>query len=278
MVEGAPERRLTVIVAIDVAGYSRLMGNDEEGTLAALNAHRDTMMPMMADHGGRLVSQAGDGLLLEFSSVVQAVKCAMEMQAAMAARNAHIPDEKKMAFRMGINLGDVLVAGDDIFGDGVNVAARIEALAEPGGICISRTVRDNVRDRLDIALDDMGDVAVKNIARPVRVFRVLADGQKVSAPAKRPSALKASLATAALVLAVAAAGGAWWWQTSPYPASHANTTPTFSGKPSIAVLPFNNMSGDPGQDHFADGMTEDLITDLSKVSGLFVVARNSSFA
>ncbi len=278
MVEGAPERRLTVIVAIDVAGYSRLMGNDEEGKLAALNAHPDTMMPMMADHGGRLVSQAGDGLLLEFSSVVQAVKCAMEMQAAMAARNAHIPDKKKMAFRMGINLGDVLVDGDDIFGDGVNVAARIEALAEPGGICISRTVRDNVRDRLDVALDDMGDVAVKNIARPVRVFRVLADAQKVSAPAKRPSALKASLATAALVLAVAAAGGAWWWQTSPYPASHANTTPTFSGKPSIAVLPFNNMSGDPGQDHFADGMTEDLITDLSKVSGLFVVARNSSFA
>ena len=224
------------------------------------------------------MSQAGDGLLLEFSSVVQAVKCAMEMQAAMAARNAQIPDEKKVAFRMGINLGNVLVAGADIFGDGVNVAARIEALAEPGGICISRTVRDNVRDRLDIALDDMGDVAVKNIARSERVFRVLADGQKVSAPAKRPSALKASLATAALVLAVAAAGGAWWWQTSPYPASHANTTPTFSGKPSIAVLPFNNMSGDPGQDHFADGMTEDLITDLSKVSGLFVVARNSSFA
>ena len=216
MAEGGAQRRLAAIVAVDVAGYSRLMGADEQGTLAAMTAHRDAMAPLVEAHAGRLVGQAGDGLLFEFPSVVEAVTCSMEMQAAMAERNHEVPEDRKMLYRIGINLGDVLVEGDDIFGDGVNVAARIEALAEPGGICISRTVRDNVRDRMDISLEDLGEVEVKNIVRPVRVFRVLREGETAGKLTVTVRPLWQSLAIAAvLIMAIISGGGAWWWQQQP---------------------------------------------------------------
>ena len=278
MAEAEVTRRLTTIVAVDVAGYSRLMGADETGTLTRLKEHRAVTDPIVEAHGGRIVGTAGDGLLLEFPSVVEAVASAVEVQNIMGERNADLPDDEKMLYRIGINLGDVLADGDDIFGDGVNVAARIEALAEPGGICISRTVRDNVRDRMDIALDDLGEVEVKNIVRPVRVFRVLAEGEAASPV--RATFSKRWLAAAMVVVAGVVAGGLWWWQ--PWvervaPADPAKMAFALPDKPSIAVLPFDNLSADKEQEYFSDGVTEDIITDLSKISGLFVVARNSTF-
>ena len=276
MAEGKTERRLAAIVAIDVAGYSRLMGTDEEGTLATLKAHRAVTDPISRHHGGRIVGTAGDGLLLEFPSVVEAATCAMAIQAVMAERNAEIPDDKKMLYRVGINLGDVLVDGDDIFGDGVNVAARLEGLAEPGGICISRTVRDNVRDRMDINLEDLGEVEVKNITRPVRVFRVLSEGEVASKPPRQIAPWQNYAAAAVIVLAIFA-GGWWWLQPDFEPMDPAKITYELPDKPSIAVLPFDNLSNDKEQEYFADGIADDIITDLSKISGLFVIARHSSF-
>ena len=221
------------------------MGDDEESTLAALNAHRKEFIdPAFAEHHGRIVKLMGDGMLVEFPSVVEAVQCAVEVQRGMAERNADVPDGRKMLLRIGINLGDIIVEGDDIHGNGVNVAARIEALADPGGVCISRAARDQVRDKLDIALEDLGEVEVKNIARPLRIFRVPIDG----APPR---------------VAVQSA-----------PAVEATVLPD---KPSIAVLPFENMSGDPEQEFFADGLTEDILTALSRFRGLFVISRNSAF-
>jgi adenylate cyclase len=235
------ERRLAAILAADVVGFSRLMGADEAATLAALNRHRAELLdPKIAEHKGRVVKRTGDGVLVEFPSVVNAVACAADIQRRMAERNAAVPEERRIAFRVGVNLGDVIVEGDDIFGDGVNVAARLESVARPGGIAISATVRDHIGSRLDLVFEDMGEQALKNIERPVRVFGVLLDGQSSRAS---PAASKAAAA----------------------------------GKPSIAVLPFTNMSGDSEQEYFADGITEDIITDLSKVSGLSVIARNSVF-
>ena len=275
MVEARAERRLAAIVAIDVAGYSRLMGADEEGTLATLKAHRDTTDPIGLAHGGRIVGEAGDGILFEFPSVVEAVSAAVEVQAIMAARNADVSDEKKMLFRIGINLGDVLVDGDNIFGDGVNVAARLETLAPPGGICVSRTVRNQVRDRMGVEFEDLGEIEVKNIARPVKVFRVLRGGEAVKAPKKHFPTKWMFAAAAAVMLVLLIGGGVWWWQLGP--TDPAKMTYKLPDKPSIAVLPFTNLSDDKTQQYFADGMAEDIITDLSKVSGLFVIARNSSF-
>ena len=247
------ERRLAAIFAADVVGYSRLIRADEDGTLAAFRALRaDLIDPIFAAHKGRIVKTMGDGLLVEFASVVGAVRGAAEIQQAMAERNTGVPEDKRIVFRIGVNLGDVVIEGDDIHGDGVNVAARLEGLAEPGGICVSGAVHDQVRDRLEIAFEDMGDQEVKNIDRPVRAWRWLAQapvGQGRAAPDR---------VAQAPTLAV------------PEP-------PPLPDKPSIAVLPFDNMSGDPEQGYFADGITEDIITDLSKVSGLFVIARNSSF-
>jgi adenylate cyclase len=241
MVEERVQRRLAAILATDVAGYSRLMGADEEGTLAQLKAHRrEVIDPTIAAHNGRIVKTTGDGALVEFPSVVDAVRCAIEIQGEMMGRNADVPEDKRLAIRIGINVGDIIIEGEDIYGDGVNVAARLEALAEPGGICISRSTRDQIRDKLDLALEDMGDQTVKNIARPVRVFRI--------------------------VSRAANEGGAQAAPATPQPERR-----------SIAVLPFANMSGDPEQEYFADGMAEDIITSLSKISQLFVVARNSSF-
>ncbi|MEE8245842.1 MAG: adenylate/guanylate cyclase domain-containing protein [Alphaproteobacteria bacterium] len=234
------ERKLAAILAADVVGYSRLMGADEEGTLKALKRHRaEVIEPKVAEHHGRVVKTTGDGILVEFMSVVDAMRCAVEVQGAMAERNHDVPEERRIVFRLGVNLGDVIADEGDIYGDGVNVAARLEGLAEPGGICISRAVRDQVRDKMPLALEDLGEQNVKNIARPVRAFRV------VLAPEPRAGA------AAALEL---------------------------PDKPSIAVLPFANMSGDPEQEYFADGISEDIITELSRFNSLFVIARNSSFA
>ena len=236
------ERKLSAILAADVAGYSRLMGVDEEGTLARLKAHRRELIdPKIKEHRGRIVNTTGDGILIEFPSVFEAVRCAVEVQQGMVARNDDVPEPKRITFRMGINLGDIIIDGDDIHGDGVNVAARLEGLAEPNGICVSRVVRDQVRDKVPFGFEDMGEQQVKNIARPVRVFRI-------AAPViVQPTAL----AKPALAL---------------------------PDKPSIAVLPFQNLSGDPEQEYFADGMVEDIITALSRMRWLFVIARNSSFA
>ena len=230
-------RRLAAILAADVAGYSRLMGADEEATLAALKAiRRELSDPKVNEHHGRIVKTTGDGLLIEFSSVVDAVRCAVEVQRAMAERNTEVPEARRIEFRIGINLGDIILDDDDIYGDGVNIAARLEALAEPGGICVSRVVHDQVRDKLDVVFEDMGEQQVKNIARPVHIWRVrLGAKPAVSAPLALPD------------------------------------------KPSIAVLPFQNMSGDPEQEYFADGMVEEIITALSRIRWLFVIARNSSF-
>jgi adenylate cyclase len=232
------ERKLVAILAGDVVGYSRLMGADEEGTLTTLKAHRHELLdPKTTEHHGRTVKLTGDGALVEFGSLVDAVRCGVEIQNGMARRNADVPWERRIVFRIGINHGDVMVEGDDIYGDGVNVAARLEALAEPGGICLSGTSYDMIQGRLDVPFRDLGFHEVKNIARPVRVW---AWGEG----------------------AVAADGGGRQQR---------------AGRPSVAVLPFTNMSGDAEQEYFADGITEDIITDLSKVSGLFVVARNSAF-
>jgi len=239
----ASVRRLTAILAADVAGYSRLMGTDEEGTHERLKAHRRELVdPKIAEHHGRMVKTTGDGVLVEFPSVVDAVRCADAVQRGMVERNSAIAPEDLIEFRIGINIGDIIAEGEDIFGDGVNVAARLEALAEPGGICVSRVVRDQVRDRLDYTFEDLGEQQVKNIARPVRIYRVRDRAIPTEAPAP----------------------------ASPQPLP-------LPDKPSIAVLPFANLSGDPEQDYFADGMVEEIITALSRIRWLFVIARNSSF-
>ncbi len=233
------ERKLTAILAADVVGYSRLMSRDEEGTLRHLRSHlAELIEPHIAAHRGRIVKRTGDGLLVDFSSAIEAVRCALAVQVGMSDRNRTVPDDSRIEFRIGINLGDVIIEGDDILGDGVNIAARLEAMAEPGGIFVSRAIRDSIRDKLDVGLEDLGERPVKNIPRPVRVFRV------VRAGGARP----------------------------------AVSPPAIPDKPSIAVLPFANMSGDAEQEFFSDGISEDLITDLSKVSALFVIARNSSFS
>ena len=236
------ERRLSAIMATDVVGYSRLMGGNEVGTLTALKQHRAEMIdPCIAKHQGRIVKLTGDGMLVEFPSVVSAVECACHVQREMRGRNADVPQDRRIEFRIGVNLGDVIVDDDDIFGDGVNVAARLEGVAKPGGIAVSSAVRDNIGNKLDLVFEDMGDQDLKNIDLPVRAYNV--------------------------VIVDAA----------PQQADEDGPVMAEADKPSIAVLPFNNMSGDPEQEYFSDGITEDIITDLSKVSGLFVIGRNTSF-
>ena len=243
MAEARVTRKLAAILAADVVGYSRLMGADEEATLRTLNAYREVIDGLVANHRGRVFGGAGDSVIAEFASPVEAVRCAFEIQRDLEKRNAELPEDRKMRFRIGVNLGDVMVDGDDLLGDGVNVAARLEALAEPGGICVSGMIQQSVEAKVDLAFDDMGSQEVKNIARPVRVYRVVMAPDPRADTAPRPQARR-SLAT---------------------------------DKPSIAVLPFVNMSADPEQEYFSDGITEDLITDLAKISGLFVVARNAVF-
>jgi TolB-like protein/class 3 adenylate cyclase len=239
-------RRLAAIFTADVAGYSRLMGADEEGTHERLKAHRrDLIDPKIAEHHGRIVKTTGDGILAEFPSVVDAVRCAAELQRAMIDREAGMPEDRRIRFRIGINLGDVIVEDDDIFGDGVNVAARLEAQAEPGGICITRTVRDQIRDKLAYAFEDLGDQSVKNIARPVRVY-ALRPETVADLPAPKVSPVR--------------------------PISEPAVAPRLS----IVVLPFANLSNDSEQQYFADGITEDLTTDLSRIAGMFVISRSTA--
>jgi TolB-like protein/class 3 adenylate cyclase/Tfp pilus assembly protein PilF len=279
------ERRLAAILAADVVEYSRLMGEDEAGTLAALKRHRTELIdPKVAEHHGRIVKLMGDGALVEFASVVDAVECAVGIQRAMAERNADTLEEKRITFRIGINLGDVIVEGDDIYGGGVNVADRLEKLAEPGGVCISGKVYEEVGGKLQLGFEDLGDRRVKNIAEPVRVYRVLLEpgmAGKVIEAARPRMARHWRLVAAVAILVIAFFGGlAWWrlWAPDLEPASTEKMAFPLPEKPSIAVLPFYNLSGDPGQDHFTDGTTENIITLLSKVPGLFVIARNSTFA
>jgi TolB-like protein/class 3 adenylate cyclase len=244
MSERRVERRLAAILAADVVSYSRLVGEDEEGTLERLKVLRRALIdPKIKEHRGRIVRTIGDGLLVEFASVVDAVRCAVDVQREMGLRNTDVPADRRIEFRIGINLGDIIKDGRDVYGDGVNVAARLEALATPGGICVSRVVRDQVRDKLGFAFDDRGEQQVKNITRPVRVFDVKMTGETMT--------LTPDLA--------------------------ARVPLQLPDKPSIAVLPFQNMSGDPEQEYFADGMVEEIITALSRIRWLFVIARNSSF-
>src|SRR5437660_2497496 len=229
------QRRLAAIVSADVAGYSRLMGRDDSATLAGLKTHRRELIdPKIAEYGGRIVKTTGDGLLLEFPSVVDAVRCAVDVQRGMAERNAGVSPEQRIDFRIGINVGDIIIDGDDIYGDGVNVAARLQGIAEPGGICISSSVREHVLNKVPISFADLGEQSVKNIERPIRVYYVVLEGMSATAG----------------------------------PAAEAS--PELPDKPSVAVLPFVNMSGDPEQEYFADGISEDIITALSKIPQLFV--------
>ncbi|MCL5778945.1 tetratricopeptide repeat protein [Limibaculum sp. FT325] len=273
------ERRLTTILSADVVGYSRLMGEDEAGTLEALKAHRSELIdPAIARHGGRTIKLMGDGALVEFPSVVEAVACAIEVQEAMAERNRDLPDSRAIWFRLGINIGDVIVEDGDIYGDGVNVAARLEALADPGGICISRAVRDQVRDKLSLALEDLGDLTVKNIARPVRAFRISPRDQPRSCDAALRPARSRSIKAAALAISVLIliGGVAALWTQFGAPVFNGGETRA-AAVSGIAVLPFQNMSGDTEQDYFSEGITSDLINDLSRVSGLLVIARSTMF-
>src|SRR5450631_1599365 len=248
MDEARVDRRLAAIMASDIAGYSRLMGIDEEGTLRQLKAHRKELIDLkIIEHRGRIVKTTGDGMLVEFVSVVDAVRYAVDIQRGMAERNANVAPDRRIEFRIGINVGDIISDENDIYGDGVNVAARLEALAEPGGIMVSRNVFDQARDKLSFGFEDMGEQTVKNIARPIGVHRV-------------------SIVADAAPIVVKGAAVA------------ATTEVSTADRPSIAVLPFANMSGDPEQEYFADGISEDIITGLSKLRWFFVIARNSSFA
>ena len=270
------KRRLAAILVADVVGYSRLMGEDEAGTLDALKAHRKELIDAkIAAHEGRIVKLMGDGMLAEFPSVVEAVKCAVAVQLGMAERNAAVAADRRIELRIGINLGDVIVDGDDIYGDGVNVAARLESLAEPGGICVRRTVRNQVRDKLPLSFEDMGEIEVKNIARPIRAFRVLSKPAAATAGKRARFRLKPAIAVGAVVAVIAVGAIAWLQPWAP--GLERPSTERATDQPSIAVLPFDNMSGDPAQDYFSDGITEDLISDLSRISGLFVIARNTMF-
>jgi TolB-like protein len=239
MPEERVQRRLAAILAADVVGYSRLMERDEAGTLAALIERRKTVLePLIARHQGRVIKIMGDGVLVEFTSAVNAVACAVELQQRMAAANAGLADDRRVVLRIGINLGDVIVSGSDLYGDGVNVSARLQALAQPGGVYISGKVHDEIQHKLAIGCEDLGEQKVKNLAQPLRIYRVIAE---------------------------------------PPPANAADKASPLPPRPSIAVLPFANMSGDPEQLYFSDGITEDIITELSRFRGLFVIARNSSF-
>ena len=283
------ERKLTAILCADVCGYSRLMGEDEEATHRTLTSDRKVIDSLIQHHHGRFVNSAGDSVLAEFASVVNAVRCAVEVQSALKKENAELPPERRMEFRVGINLGDVIVDGEQIYGDGVNVAARLESLAEPGGICISGTVHDQVRDKLALSYEDAGEQEVKNIARPVRVWRVLAEPGAGVRPGTRTQRVPRKYlwrgAFSIAGLAIIAATVVFVQHLSLRPPTPSASIPPaqppalpLPDKPSIAVLPFANMSDDPKQEYFSDGITDDLTTALSRLPDLFVIARTSAFA
>jgi len=281
-------RKLTAILSADVAGYSRLMGEDEEATVRTITAYREVMATLIEKHRGRVVDSPGDNLLAEFASVVDAVRCAVETQEELKARNAQLPEKRKMKFRIGINLGDVIQEGERIYGDGVNIGARVEGLAEPGGICISGTVYEHIKNKLALWNEYLGEHAVKNIAEPVRVYKVQME-PGTEAPGvgrEKMTGLRrwrwAAMAVVAVMLVVGVAVAIWNFYLRPSPPSVEVVSEKATGlelpkKPSIAVLPFVNMSGDLEQEYFSDGITEEIITALSKIPRLFVIARNSSF-
>ena len=287
MAEDKVTRKLTTILAADVEGYTRLMRADEEATLKTLGEYREIFDGLIARHEGRVFSTGGDSVLAEFGSAVEAVRCAISCQEEISSRNAELADDRKLIFRMGINVGDVMIRDGDLFGDGVNVAARLEGLADPGGVCISGSVFEQIKHKLSLGFEDMGQQEVKNIAEPVSAYRLVPGQVSVSAAATaaaKPSIKRRwrmpAIAAAAVVL-VAIVGGALWWQ--PWiervdPASLERMAFPLPEKPSIAVLPFDNMSGDTAQGYLADGITESVITALSRIPKLFVISRNATFA
>ncbi len=279
------KRKLAAILHADVKGYSRLMGEDEEATVRTLNAYREVMGVFIKEHRGRVVHGSGDSLLAEFISVVDAVQCAVEIQKELETRNAELSEDRKVEFRIGINLGDVIDEGEDLHGDGVNIAARIEGLAEGGGICISRTAFDQVKKKLTLGFEYLGEHSVKNIDEPVRVYRVLTEPEaagKVLGEKMAPLKQRWKLALAAVVFVIIGAISVTLWNTyfRPPPVEIASVEKMafpLPDKPSIAVLPFDNLSDDPKQGYFSDGLTEQIITNLSKLPNFFVIARNSTF-
>jgi len=285
MAEKGLNRKLAAIFYADVAGYSRLTGADEEGTHKTLSAYLDAVSTLIEGHGGRVLHYAGDAVLAEFASVVVAVSCAAEVQRDLAARNEGLADDRRVQFRIGVNLGDVIVDRDELYGDGVNVAARLESLAEPGGICISRKVLDEVRDKLEVGYEFLGEQSVKNVERPIPVYQVMlapkAAGRIIGEHTTARAAWQQPtvMAAATVVLLALVGGVALWrpWSPAVEPASVERMTFPLPDKPSIAVLPFDNLSQSADQNHLADGITENIITALSQVSSLFVIARNSTF-
>jgi adenylate cyclase len=283
MKQDLPPRKLTVILHADVAGYSRLVREHEEATVRTLNAYREAIDSLIATHHGRVFGTAGDSVVAEFASPVSAVRCAVEIQQSLEKKNTQLPEGQGMQFRIGVNLGDVLVEGDNLLGDGVNVAARLEGLAEPGGICIAANVFEQVENKLPLGYADLGEQEVKNIAKPVRVYKVLvtseAVGKVIDAPTPKRHPWKWLSAAGLAVLASVTMVLLWQqpWKPTVEPESTTVAAPRVSNKPAIAVLPFNNMSDDPKQEYLAEGIADDLITDLTKLSGLIVVARDSSY-
>jgi len=284
MTEERAKRKLTAIFSADVKGYSRLMREDELATVETLKKYREVMTSLIQEYRGRVVDAPGDNVLAEFSSVVDAVECAVKIQEELKASNAELPENRRMEFRIGINLGDVIEEGDRIYGDGVNIAARLEALADPGGICISKTAFDQIETKLPLGYEYLGEQTVKNIAKPVEVYRVLTEpeaaGKVVEGKRPRPVQWRWTALAIAAVLVVGAAVTIRRFYSRPppmEPASLEKMAFPLPDKPSIAVLPFANMSGDPNQEYFSDGITEEIITALSKVPRLFVIARNSTF-
>jgi adenylate cyclase len=279
--ESLINRRLSAILAADIAGYSRLMHADEPATVRDLKAHQSAILPLIGRHGGRIIDTAGDGILAEFPSVIGATECAVELQSVMAERNERVPEGRRMLFRIGINLGDVIHDESRIYGDGINIAARLEALAEPGGVLVSSTVYDHVRGKLPFTFEDAGEQQLKNIEQPVRTYRVMIPGAAFTsgaAPLSRtatPDRRRRIVLGLAALLILLATGGIWWVSSRRFLSQPADGTQ--APRLSIVVLPFTNLSGDPNQDYFADGVTEDLTTDLSRLAGGFVISRNTAF-
>ena len=284
MVDNQVQRKLTAILSADVKGYSKLMGDDDESTVTTITVYRIIISEYINKNQGRVVDTPGDNILAEFGSALNAINSAIEIQRTLETENSKLPDNRRMVFRIGINLGDILHKDERIYGDGVNVAARIESLADPGGICISRGVYDQVKNKVRQGFEYLGEHAVKNITEPVRIYRVLLapedEGRVIGEPAARSAKMNRPIVVAIAMILVASALLLWVYYPWPHEkrlASEEQTPPPNSEKASIAVLPFNNMSDDPQQEYFSDGISEDLITDLSKISGLIVIARNSSF-
>jgi adenylate cyclase len=279
--EPSIQRRLAAILAADIAGYSRLMHEDEPATVRDLKAHQSVILPLIGRHGGRIIDTAGDGIMAEFPSVIGATACAVEIQTVMAERNAGVPESRRMRFRIGINLGDVIHDETRIYGDGINIAARLEALAQPGGVLVSNTVYDQVRSKLPFTFEDVGERQVKNIEQPVRMYQLHIPGASSKAVAtlvRRPALTDRRrwiVWGLAAFLVLFGAGGAWWMGSPFFPSHPADRTE--APRLSIVVLPFSNLSGDPSQDYFADGITEDLTSDLSRIAGSFVISRNTAF-